>query len=128
LPVLRMLVPVVLASLCVAGTAAAQGSKASPEPAKSAARATPADEKAIRAVVLAYLQSLRLMRGVTVEVEAVSGAYARARSVPPPDTYPAFLFVKKTKGRWQVLKGPGTSFEEAELTKLGVPRELWLAP
>ena len=129
MPVLRKLVPAVLASLCVAGAAAAEGSKPKPEPAKSSsARATPADEKAIRAAVLSHLESLRLMRGVTVEVEAVSGAYARARSVPPPDSYPAFVFVKKAKGRWSVIKGPGTSFEDAELTKLGVPRELWLTP
>jgi hypothetical protein len=93
------------------------------------AHVAPADEKAIRTAVLAHLETLRLMRGVTVEVEAVRGAYARARTVPPPDTTdPAWVFAKKTKGRWKVVKGPGTSFEDAELTKLGVPRELWLTP
>jgi hypothetical protein len=129
-PVLRKLVPVVMATLALEGLAAAEGKAPSPLPGqKPATRVLPADEKAIRAAVLAYLETLRLMRGVAVEVEAVSGLYARARTVPPPDTTgPAWVFAKKTKGRWQVLKGPGTSFEHDELQKLGVPRDLWLAP
>ena len=120
----RMLV-LVLALLAQGGLATADGN--TPPPEKKAASS--ADDKAIRTAVLAYLETLRLMRGVTVEVEAVRGAYARARTVPPPDTTdPAWVFAKKSKGRWTVVLGPGTSFEEAELTKLGVPRELWLTP
>jgi hypothetical protein len=124
-PDLRKLVTILLASLALAALVRAEGTAPSPRP----VRVTPAEETAIRTAVLAYLESLRLMRGVTVEVEAVSGVYARARTVPPPDTTdPAWVFAKKTKGRWNVVKGPGTSFEEDELKKLGVPRALWLAP
>ena len=125
MPVPRKLVTIVLVSLALVSLAAAEGKAPSPRP----ARVAPADEKAIRTAVLVYLESLRLMRGVTVEVEVVSGAYARARTVPPPDTTDAaWVFARKTKGRWQVVKGPGTAFEEEELKKLGVPRALWLAP
>ena len=110
--------------------ALAWGGDATPSPAAPAKAAVrPADEKAIRAAVLAYLQTLRLMRGVTVEVEEVRGVYARVRTVPPPDTTdPAWVFAKKVKGRWTVLLGPGTEFGEAELSKQGIPRGLWLTP
>jgi hypothetical protein len=117
--------------LTLSGIAAAHDATPSPVPAKQAgaAHVAAADEKAIRAAVLAYLEGLRLMRGVTVEVEAVSGVYARARAVPPPDTTdPAWVFAKKTKGRWKAIAGPGTSFEDGELQKLGVPRALWVTP
>ncbi len=115
------------------GSAGADGpgvaSPSAPRKAASAARPAPREEKAIRAAVLAYLESLRLMRGVTVEVEVVSGIYARTRAVPPPATTdPAWVFVKRVKGKWGVIAGPGTRFEDAELEGAGVPRALWVKP
>lgn len=41
-----------------------------------------------------------------------------------PSTDPAKVIAKKEQGSWVVKLGPGTSFEESELRKIGAPENL----
>jgi hypothetical protein len=97
----------------------------SPASGTRAAAIPAAVRRAIQRAVMAHLESIRLMAGVTVEVEALHGAFARARSVPPRGMAdPAWVFVQKTKGRWAVVLGPGTAFDVADYEAHHIPAAL----
>jgi hypothetical protein len=92
-------------------------------------RVTPGEERAIRAAVLKHLESLRLMQGVTVEVQALMGEHGRALAKPPAGGGDAgYVFVKRQGRSWVVVAGPSVRFEDEELTTLGIPPGLWPTP
>jgi hypothetical protein len=92
-------------------------------------RVSPGAERAIRAAVLKYLEGLRLMQGVTVEVQALMGEHGRALAKPPAGRGdPAYVFVKRQGRSWVVVAGPSVRFEDEELTTLGIPPGLWPTP
>src|ERR1700747_918415 len=60
-----------------------------------------------------------------ITVEEVSGDFARARVDPlKKETDPALVYLKRTRGKWEGVTF-GTSFENSDLKKLGVPKNLW---
>jgi len=60
-----------------------------------------------------------------ITIEDVSGDFARARVDPlKKDTDPALVYLKRTRGKWEGLL-IGTSFQNSDLKKLGVPKNLW---
>jgi hypothetical protein len=90
--------------------------------------ATPQEERAIRAAVLRHLESIRLMGGVTVEVQAIIGRHVRTRARPPQGRGdPGYVFLERGRRGWTVLLGPGASFEDGELKAKGIPPGLWPA-
>jgi hypothetical protein len=60
-----------------------------------------------------------------ITIEDVSGDFARARVDPlKKETDPALIYLKRTRGKWEGLL-IGTSFQNSDLKKLGVPKNLW---
>jgi hypothetical protein len=60
-----------------------------------------------------------------ITIEDVSGDFARARVDPlKKETDPALVYLKRTRGKWEGLI-IGTSFQNSDLKKLGVPKNLW---
>jgi hypothetical protein len=60
-----------------------------------------------------------------ITMEDVSGDFARARVDPlKKETDPALVYLKRTGGKWEGLI-IGTSFQNSDLKKLGVPKNLW---
>jgi hypothetical protein len=109
----------------------------SPSPAPPSARpsppvhpmgrsATPQEERAIRAAVMRHLESIRLMAGVTVEVQAVIGRHVRTVARPPQGRGdPAYVLLERGGRGWTVVLGPAASFEDEELKAKGIPPGLW---
>jgi hypothetical protein len=115
----------------------APGPAASPSPARAPApplhplgrKATAREEREIRAAVMRHLEGLRLMSGVTVEVQGLIGRHARTVARPPAGRGdPGFVFLERGRRGWTVLAGPGASFEDAELKDRGIPTGLWPTP
>lgn len=60
-----------------------------------------------------------------ITIEQVSSDFARARVDPiKKETDPALVYLKRSQGKWEGLI-IGTSFQNSDLKKLGVPKNLW---
>lgn len=60
-----------------------------------------------------------------VDIQFVDGPYARARLLPrnTPELAvdPAWVFLRKTGGAWEMIAGPGTAFDDATYDRLAIP-------
>jgi len=88
--------------------------------------ASPGQRQDIEAATRAYVLSHSAVREFAVEVQAVSGDYARARVTPPPGvTDPAWVFLVRQGGQWQGLT-IGTAFPPQTYEVLGIPEAVRL--
>lgn len=83
------------------------------------------DHAAIIAATKTYVARMSGMTKFTVTVEQVDGDYARAKVVPEDQgaADPAWVFLKKTDGKWTGLT-LGTSFTVSDYQELGIPNAL----
>ena len=83
------------------------------------------NNEAIIAATKAYVAQISKMTNVTVTVEQVEDDYARAKVAPenPGAADPAWVFLKKTDGKWSGLT-LGTSFTVSDYQELGIPNAL----
>jgi hypothetical protein len=87
---------------------------------------TASDNQAIIDATSAYVKANSAVANFTVQVEQVAGDYARAR-VSPTDgsTDPAWVYLKREGGAWQVLL-LGTAFTPEDYQQFGIPESLQL--
>jgi hypothetical protein len=67
------------------------------------------------------------LSGVTPDVQAIEGDYARAILMPEGDgdeVNPETVFLQREGETWTVVAGPELGFEQDEVTELGIPEEL----
>ena len=83
------------------------------------------EDAAIIAATKSYVAANSGMTKITVKVEQVGDDFARAK-VTPDDSKaadPAWVFLKKTDGKWTGLT-IGTSFTTEDYQQLGIPNAL----
>jgi hypothetical protein len=85
----------------------------------------PEDNAAIVAATKSYVATNSSLTKITVTVEQVDGDFARAKVVPenPGAADPAWVFLKKTDGKWTGIT-IGTSFTTEDYQQLGIPNPL----
>ena len=83
------------------------------------------DNAAIIAATKTYVAENSGMTKITVTVEQVDGDFARAKVAPedPAAADPAWVFLKKSDGKWRGLT-VGTSFTVSDYQELGIPNAL----
>jgi hypothetical protein len=83
------------------------------------------DDEAIIAAAKSYVASTSGMMKITVKVEQVADDFARVKVTPddPGAADPAWVFLKKTDGKWTGLT-IGTSFTTEDYQQLGIPNAL----
>jgi hypothetical protein len=83
------------------------------------------DNAAIIAATKTYVAQMSGMTKITVTVEQVEGDFARVKVAPenPGVADPAWVFLKKTDGKWSGLT-IGTSFTVSDYQELGIPNAL----
>jgi hypothetical protein len=83
------------------------------------------DDAAILAAARAYLAANSGISKVTVKVEQVADDFARVKATPedPTAADAAWIFLKKTDGKWAGII-LGTSFTTEDYQQLGVPNVL----
>jgi hypothetical protein len=95
----------------------------------AAAPAAPEREldRSISRAAKTFAQSHSSVRSFRIQVEGVSGNYARVRAWPTRGTIadPAWIFLKNDRGTWRGIV-LGTSFTARDYRELGIPRELRL--
>lgn len=66
------------------------------------------------------------LSGVTPDVQAIEGNYARAILMPEEgdEVNPETVFLQRGGDAWTVVAGPKLAFELDEVTELGIPEEL----
>ena len=79
----------------------------------------------ITAATKSYVAATAGMTKITVTVEQVADDFARVKVVPedPKAADPAWVFLKKTDGKWTGLI-MGTSFTTEDYQQLGIPNAL----
>lgn len=81
----------------------------------------PSDNQAIIDATRQYVQQTASLPDVRVDVEQISGDYARALVSPiHQETDPATVFLKREDGHWIGLT-MGTAFPPEEYNSLGIP-------
>jgi hypothetical protein len=81
----------------------------------------PSDSAAVEQAARAYVQAESGLTETEVEVEAVEGDFARARSTPRDDAMePAVVFLQRRGGQWQGIV-MGTAFSPEDYGSLGIP-------
>lgn len=84
----------------------------------------PSDSAAVERAARAYVQSESGLTETEVDVEAVEGDFARARSTPRDDGMePAVIFLQRRGGQWQGII-MGTAFSPDDYQSLGIPPRL----
>lgn len=83
------------------------------------------NNEAIIAATKTYVAANSGMTKFTVTVEQVEGDFARVKVAPedPSAADPAWLFLKKSDGKWNGLT-LGTSFTVSDYQELGIPNAL----
>jgi hypothetical protein len=83
------------------------------------------DKVAIVAATKSYVAAHSGMTKITVTVEQIEGDFARVKVAPenPHATDPAWVFLKKTDGKWTGIT-IGTSFTTEDYQQLGIPNPL----
>lgn len=87
--------------------------------------ASPENDAIVAATKSFMAANATLTTKINVTVEKVEGIFARARVNPHDQTAgdPAWVFLKKSQGKWTGLT-VGTSFETEDYQKLGIPKSL----
>jgi hypothetical protein len=83
------------------------------------------DNAAIVAATKSYVAAHSALTKITVTVEQIDGNFARVKVAPqnPQATDPAWVFLKKTGGKWTGII-IGTSFTTEDYQQLGIPNAL----
>ena len=85
-----------------------------------------------QAIIIATKQDLALhghqYPAFHVSIEKIQGDYARVQLVPknPKRADATWVFLKREKGAWRILMGPGTHFESKDYRKYRIPASIWV--
>jgi hypothetical protein len=84
------------------------------------------DNSSIVAAAKSYVAQNSAGMQFSVTVDKVSGDYARAKATTAGgQTDAAWVFLKKTNGRWSGLT-MGTDFSAEDYKQFGIPAALWI--